>query len=161
MTLSSVDENLQGAGYAAMRILSHVMDHPVQPKKRWTFRVRPVGVFERESTTTYPIDPPWLARLLQTLDANLKRNFTVPELAEMSGVSQATLQKAFNKALGMSAAKYLTTIKLREAKRLIDMKKFSLKEIAAKLNFSSPTYFGFVYHSFYGHPPSRDFKGIK
>ena len=161
VTLSSVDTNMQGIGYAAMRIVSHVIDNPVQSKKRPVFRVHPLGVFERESTSTYPIDPPWLARILQLLDENLKRNFTVPQLAKMSGVSQATLQKAFNKALGMSAAKYMMTIKLREARRLIDMKKSSLKEIAAMLGFSSPAYFSCAYQSFFGHPPSRDSMGIK
>jgi len=161
VTLSSVDTNMQGIGYAAMRIMSHVIDNPVKPKKRPIFLVHPVGVFERESTSTYPIDPTWLARLLQTLDENLKRNFTVPQLAKMSGVSQATLQKAFNKAVGMSAAKYMTTIKLREAKRLIDMNKSSLKEISAMLGFSSPAYFSCAYQSFFGHSPSRDFRGIK
>jgi AraC-like DNA-binding protein len=58
----------------------------------------------------------------------------------------------------MSASKYMTSIKMREAKRLIGMKKFSLKEIASMLKFSSPTYFGYAYEAFYGHPPSADLR---
>ena len=42
--------------------------------------------------------------------------------------------------------------------RLIGMKKFSLKEIASMLKFSSPTYFGYAYEAFYGHPPSADLR---
>ncbi len=92
------------------------------------------------------------------LDDNLNKNFTVPELAKIAGVSQVTVQNAFKKAFGMSASKYMTSIKMREAKRLIGMKKFSLKEIASMLKFSSPTYFGYAYESFYGHPPSADLR---
>ena len=158
ITISTVDENLQGLGYDAMRILAHLIDHPVKPKKRPVFRVPPLGIVERESTCIYPVNPPWLAKLLLMLDDNLNRNFTVPELAKLSGVSQVTVQKAFKKAFGMSASKYMTSIKMREAKRLIGMKKFSLKEIAYRLNFSSPTYFGYAYEAFYGHPPSADLR---
>jgi len=73
-------------------------------------------------------------------------------------VSQSTLQSTFNKTFGMSAGKYMTNIKMREAKRLIEMKKFSMKEIASKLSFSSPTCFTYAYKSFYGHPPSADMR---
>lgn len=158
ITISTVDENLQGLGYAAMRIMAHLIDHPVKPRKRPVFRVPPIGVIERESTCVYPVNPPWLAKLLLMLDDSLNRNFTVPELAKISGVSQVTVQKAFKKAFGMSASKYMTSIKMREAKRLIGMKKFSLKEIASMLKFSSPTYFGYAYEAFYGHPPSADLR---
>ena len=156
MTISSVDENMQGVGYAAMRVMAHILEHPVRPKNRRKFCVPPIGVVERESTRVYPVDPPWLANLLLVLDDNMNRSYTVQELAALAKVSQPTLQKAFNQTFGMTAGKYITTIKMREAKRLIDMKKFSLKEIAARLDFSSPAYFSYAYVSFYGHPPKDD-----
>jgi len=158
MTISGVDENMQGVGYAAMRVIAHILDHPVKPKKRRKFCVSPIGVVERESTRVYPVDPPWLAKLLLVLDDNLSRNFTLPELAKLANVSQSTLQSTFNKTFGMSTGKYMTNIKMREAKRLIEMKKFSMKEIASKLSFSSPTCFTYAYKSFYGHPPSADMR---
>ena len=157
-TISSVDENMQGVGYAAMRVMAHILDHPVKPKKRRKFCVSPIGVIERGSTCVYPVDPPWLANLLLVLDDNLSRNFTLPELAKLANVSQSTLQSTFNKTFGMSTGKYMTNIKMREAKRLIEMKKFSMKEIASKLSFSSPTCFTYAYKSFYGHPPSADMR---
>ena len=156
MTISSVDENIQRVGYAAMRVMAHILEHPVRPKNRRKFCVPPIGVVERESTRVYPVDPPWLANLLLVLDDNMNRSYTVQELAALAKVSQPTLQKAFNQTFGMTAGKYITTIKMREAKRLIDMKKFSLKEIAARLDFSSPAYFSYAYVSFYGHPPKDD-----
>ena len=158
VTLSSVDENQRELGYAAMRVLEHVIDHPVRPKKRRTFLVRPGEIYERESTTVYPIDPPWLANILLKLDENINRDFTTPELAKMAGISQSTLQTAFNKAFGMSAGKYMNAIRMREAKRLIGLKKFSIKEVTAMMNFSSSNYFSYAYELFFGHPPSVDLR---
>jgi len=156
ITLSSVDENQRELGYAAMRILAHVIDHPVRSKKRRTFLVRPGEIYERESTAVYPLDPPWLANVLLKLDENLNRDFSTPELAEMACVSQSTLQTAFNKAFGMSAGKYTTSIRMREARRLLSTSQLSAKEIAARMNFSSLNYFCYAYQKFYGHPPKAD-----
>ena len=158
VTLSSVDENQRGLGYAAMRVLAHVIEHPVRPKKRRILRVHPGEIYERESTAVYPLDPPWLANVLLKLEENLNRDFTTPELAEMAGVSQSTMQTAFNKALGMSAGKYMTSIRMREARRLLSTGQFCAKEIAARMNFSSLNYFCYAYQKFYGHPPRKDQK---
>lgn len=109
-----------------------------------------------KTPAVFPLDPPWLANVLLKLDENLNRDFTTPELAEMAGVSQSTLQTAFNKAFGMSAGKYMTSIRMREAKRLISTGQLSAKEIAVRMNFSSLNYFCYAYQKFYGHPPRKD-----
>lgn len=158
VTLSSVDENQRELGYAAIRVLAHVIDHPVRPKKRHTFLVRPGEIYERESTAVYPLDPPWLANVLLKLDENINRNFTTPELAEMAGVSQSTLQTAFNKAFGMSAGKYMASTRMREARRLLSTGQLTAKEVAARMNFSSLNYFCYAYQKFYGHPPRKDWR---
>lgn len=156
VTLSSVDENQRGLGYAAMRVLAHVIDNSVRPKKRRTFRVHPGEIYERESTAVYPLDPPWLANILLKIDENPNQDFYAPELAKMAGVSQSTLQTAFNKTLGMSAGKYMNFIRMREARRLLSIGQLTAKEIAARMNFSSLNYFCYAYQKFYGHPPRKD-----
>ena len=154
--ISSIDENLEGQGYAAMRILADAIEHPVAPKLRPVFRVPPLGIVERESTAVYPFDPPFLAKALLLLDENMERAVSATELAKEVGVSSTTLRTAFRKVLGTSLGKYALSVRMREAKRLMMEERLSVKEIATKMGFSSQAYFSAAYRAFYGHPPSAD-----
>ena len=156
VSITSVDMNMRGLGAAAMRILAHMIDHPPNPKPGHLFRVRPLGIVERESTAVYPVEPPWLASALMWLDGNLDRPASVQDLAEAAGVSQTALQTEIRRAFGMSAAKYILSAKMREAKQLVDEGCYSVKEIAAKTGFSAPNHFSRTYHAYYGRPPASD-----
>ena len=151
--ISSIDPNRRALGYAAMRIIESAITHPVMPKRRPVFRVPPLGIVERESTAIYPVNPPWLAKALSLLDANTGQPPSVEDLAKAAGVSQPTLQSAIQDAFGMSAAKYITTSKMRKAEMLVSEGKLSIKEIAFKLGFSSPSYFSRVFREFFGRTP--------
>ena len=154
--ITSVNANLEGQGTAAMRLLAEAIEHPVAPKLRPVFRVPPLGIVERESTAVYPVDPPFLAKALLLLDENMERPVSVTELAKAVGVSSTTLRTAFRKVLGTSLGKYALSVRLREAKRLMMEERFSVKEVAAKMGFSSQAYFCYAYHAHFGHPPSSD-----
>lgn len=156
VTITSIDANMRGVAYAAMRILDQAIDHPVRPKLRPTFRVRPVGIVERESTATYPVNPPWLAKALLLLDSNLDKPISAADLANAAGVSQTALQKSFRKAFGTTVGKYILSTKMHTARRLLGEEGLSVKEVAAKTGFSTPNYFCQTYHAHFGHPPSSD-----
>ena len=158
VTITSIDANMRGVAYAAMRILDHAIDHPLRPKRRPAFRVRPVGIVERESTATYPVNPPWLAEALLLLDSNLDKPISAADLANAAGVSQTALQKSFRKAFGTTVGKYILSMKMQTAKRLLCEEDLSVKEVAARTGFSTPNYFCQTYHAFYGHAPNRDRK---
>ena len=154
--ITSVNSNLEGQGFAAMRLLADAIEHPVAPKLRPVFRVPPLGIVERESTAVYPVDPPFLAKALLLLDENMERPVSAAALAKVVGVSSSTLRAAFRKVLGTSLGKYALSVRMREAKRLMMEDRLSVKEIAARTGFSSQAYFSAAYRAFYGHPPSRD-----
>ena len=77
-------------------------------------------------------------------------------IAKAAGVSHTALQRAFRKAFGTTPGKYIMSVKMREAKRLLDKCRLNVKEIAKRTGFSSPQYFSHAYHDFYGHPPISD-----
>ena len=153
--ITSIDVNLRGQGYAAMRILAEAIEKPAPPKLRPVFRVQPLGIVERDSTNVYPIDPPYLAKALLRLDENLNRLVTIPELAQMVGVPPTTLRAAFKRVLGTSLGKYALALRMREAKRLIDEGLHSIKEVATRTGFTSQSLFCHNYSAHFGHPPSR------
>ena len=156
VTITSIDTNIRGQGYAAMRIMAEILKHPVAPKRRPIFRVKPGDIIERESTAVYPIEPKYLADILPMLDANPDRAFSTAELAAAANVSQTTLQTAFRKNFGMSAGKYMLSVRMREAKRLLAAGALNMKEIAMRTGFANQSYFCQSYRAFYGHPPSID-----
>lgn len=153
--ITSVHSNLEGLGYAAMRLLADAIEHPVAPKLRPVFRVPPLGIVERESTAVYPVDPPFLAKALLLLDETMEQPLSATALAKAVGVSSTTLRAAFRKVLGTSLGKYALSVRMHEAKRLMMEERFSVKEVAARTGFSSQAYFCYAYRAFYGHPPSQ------
>lgn len=161
ITITSIDANMQGVAYAAMRILDQAIDHPVKPKLRPTFLVRPIGIVERESTATYPVNPPWLAKALLLLDSNLDKPISAADLANAAGVSQTSLQKSFRKSFGTTVNKHILAAKMLTARRLLGEEGLTVKEVATRTGFSTPNYFCQKYHAFYGHAPSRDSKSRK
>jgi LacI family transcriptional regulator len=156
VTISSIDVNARAMGEAAMRILESAIDNPVGPKLRRTYFVPPAGIVERESTAIYPVNPPWLAKILLLLDKNMGTPISVRDLAKAAGLSHTSLEKAFRKAFGTTAGKYITSVKMREAKRLLDEKHLNVKEVALRTGFSSPQYFSHAYRDFYGRAPVSD-----
>ena len=156
VTITSVDVNARAFGESAMRILENAIENPVVPKLRPTYFVPPVGIVERESTAVYPVNPPWLAETLLLLDKNLDTAISATDLAKSAGVSHTALQRAFRKAFGTTPGKYIMSVKMREAKRLLDESRINVKEVAARTGFSSQQYFSHAYREFYGHPPIGD-----
>ena len=59
-------------------------------------------------------------------------------------------------AIGTSANKYILSVKMREAKRLVENGGLSVKEIAGRTGFSTQSYFSRAYTAYYGRPPSAD-----
>ena len=153
--ITSINSNLEGQGFAAMRLLADAIEHPVAPKLRPVFRVPPLGIVERESTAVYPVDPPFLAKALLLLDENMERPVSATAIAKAVGVSSTTLRAAFRKVLGTSLGKYALSVRMREAKRLMMEDRLSVKEVAVRTGFSSQAYFSAAYRAFYGCPPSQ------
>ena len=151
--ITSIDTNPQRIGYAAMRILATAIERPCATKLRRDFQINPRSVVERDSTKTYPVDPPWLADVLLLLDENIDKPIQLENLAEAAGVSQSTLQVAIHKTFGMSANKYILSVKMRKAKHLVETGRYSVKEIAAKTGLST-SYFTRTYRAHFGCPPS-------
>jgi len=155
-TITSINQNVRQQTYTALQLLEEMIDHPERAKEKKHIIIPPLGVVERESTNVYPVDPPWLAKALSLIDDNLDRQISLKDLAGGAGVSESALQKAFRDKIGMSVNKYILSVKMREAKRLIDHGGYSVKELAARTGFSSQSYFTRAYTAYYGRPPSAD-----
>ena len=153
--LSSIDPNAFNVGHTAAKVLDDLMEHRTSRQDaRSIHYVKPGDLIERESTETYPLDPPWLAEALVHVDANISRPLSAHNHLKISGVSHTALQKTFKRKVGMSPGRYILSVKMREAQRLLETKKILVKEIAMRTGFPDPKYFCRTYHAYFGHPPS-------
>ena len=153
--LSSIDPNAYGVGRAAARLLQSAMEHT--PAKKWhpPFRVPPLELIERASTEHHPVTPPWFADALVHIDRNISRPISAADVVEVTGKSSTAVEKRFRAAFGTSVGKYILSLKMNEAARLIAEGRLSVKEIAARTGFNSPQYFCRSYRSYFGHSPLR------
>ena len=87
----------------------------------------------------------------------LESDLTIQQLAEDMGVSYSNFRKLFKEHTGLSPALYQQDLRLQRAKELLSTTKFSIKEIAYRLNFDSPDYFSSKFRMKTGMKPS-DFR---
>lgn len=151
--LSSIDPNSFGVGHAAARLLQAAMDDPPRRKSRPPFHVSPGELFERASTEHHPVTPAWFSDALVHIDRNMSRPISASDVVRVAGKSSTAVEKRFRAAFGVSVGKYIMSVKMKEAHRLLSNGKMSVKETAAKTGFSSPQYFCRSYKAFYGRSP--------
>jgi len=82
------------------------------------------------------------------------RGLTVDELAEAVHVSPTQLRRLFHAARGLSPKQALTAWRIEEAGRLLALGKWSVREVAAKVGFSSLPRFSAAFKKATGQPPS-------
>ena len=83
-------------------------------------------------------------------------NFKVEELALKMNYSQRQLSRILNRHTGLSTIKFILEIKLREAYKLIENKKFkTISEVQYEVGITSSSYFSEKFKNRYGINPSE------
>lgn len=94
-----------------------------------------------------------LMSALSYIEDNFKNDFSVSELAAVSGVSQQYLGRIFNQTMHTSPAEYITSRRIREAMSLLVKTDKSIAEISQLCGFSSAGYFCTVFRRTEGTTP--------
>lgn len=85
--------------------------------------------------------------------AHISEQITTDALAKECGMNRTYLCKLFADETGMTVGKYVTHIKMEEAKRLMDITRKSIAEIAEYLGYSSQSHFQRVFKQHTGLTP--------
>ena len=153
--ISSIDPNSFEIGRVAARLLAAALVRAPAPKRHRIHHVRPGGITERTSTEFMPIDPPWLGQVLMHIEKNMRRPIPASEIFTLAGRSSTFVENVFKDKLGMPVQTYVTSVKMREAKRLIADRNQRISEICYACGFSSPQYFCRTFSATYGMNPKR------
>ncbi len=99
--------------------------------------------------------PKELQRALEYIHEHLSEHLTLARLVQHTGVSGATLYRLFREHLKTSPIEYCLEQKMERAASLLRHHIYSVKELAAEMNYSSPQYFATEFKKHFGITPKQ------
>ena len=96
-----------------------------------------------------------VARVIDAVEAAPDRDWKVSELPPISGVGYSLLRRMFRSSLGESIHSFLQQTRIDRARLLLSDEVFTVKEIAAKLNFGNEYYFSSFFKARTGLSPTQ------
>ena len=94
-----------------------------------------------------------LMPVLNYMDENFRSNFSMAQLAESVGISPQHLCRVFKSAMNMRPNEYLTLLRIRESKHLLETSDLPISEIATQSGFPDAGYFSTVFKKHEGMTP--------
>lgn len=82
-----------------------------------------------------------LEKVIRFINDNYKNNISLEDIAHACYINKYYLSHQFSKFKGMSVGKYVLSMKIEEAKRLLETTSFSINEISERSGFNDPNYF--------------------
>ena len=152
-TISSIDPNTVEIGRMAIRTLVELIRSPALARKPIVRQVDPAGIVERDSTSVYPINPPWLSDALIFIKRHVQDHLTASEVYAYLNRSHTAVDAAFRKVLGRTVQKTIAASRLETACQLLRTSDLPVTRIAEKCGFASQEYFSRSFSAENGMPP--------
>jgi AraC family transcriptional regulator, glycine betaine-responsive activator len=92
---------------------------------------------------------------IELMEANLEQPLSPSELSTMIGVSKRQLERLFRRHLNTTPARYYLTLRLNEAKRLLEQSSMPIIDVAIACGFNSAGHFSYRYRSYFGLSPRK------
>jgi AraC-like DNA-binding protein len=89
------------------------------------------------------------------MHADAAHAWTVPELAELSGLSRSAFARLFQLALGQPPMQYLTDWRMTLARDDLRAGELTLAQIGARTGYASPYAFAAAFRRHHGVPPGK------
>lgn len=96
-----------------------------------------------------------LYEILEYIENHFDKEISVKELSARFGYTEAYLCRKFKKATGLSPAKYIVTLRLEKAEKLLLSTESSCEEIANICGFHDRNYFSRCFSAAYGMTPTK------
>jgi len=101
------------------------------------------------------IDERFMNKIMEVIEQHItEEEFSIEEFGNEVGMSRSQIHRKLKALSGKSASRYIRSIRLARAKKMIDAQKGNISEIAYSVGFSSPAYFTKCFKDEYGYPPS-------
>ena len=94
-----------------------------------------------------------ISQIIHYINGNLFELLELEELAERCNLSVSRFKHLFKEETGIPPSEYIIRKKIEKAQELMKEQKYSIKNIAYDLGFSSPAYFSSVFKQYTGYSP--------
>lgn len=98
---------------------------------------------------------PQLARAISDIHSDVRRGWTVAELAQRAGMSRSAFARRFSETVGLAPVEYLLRWRMAIAKDALRHSRGSLEEIAGRVGYRSASAFSTAFSQKVGCPPSE------
>jgi AraC-like DNA-binding protein len=95
-----------------------------------------------------------IARAVAAIQADPGRPWSIEVLAQVALASRSAFVKRFSEVTGVPPARYVTMVRVREAKRLLQQPDASVSQVAVLLGYGSDAAFSRAFRRVAGAPPS-------
>ena len=85
---------------------------------------------------------------------NKSENITVENMAKVCHISQSYFSRLFSKEMGQSFSNYISKLKIKWAKDILEESDMSISQISDELGFNEPGYFIKIFKKYEGMTPS-------
>ena len=91
--------------------------------------------------------------VIEQLSENVSGRISIDEICKRMNYTRSYIFRQFKRVTGQSIMAYFTSLKIKEAKRLLRETEMSVTEIAAALSFDTPNYFSKTFKRLTGSTP--------
>ena len=109
---------------------------------------------EKETERPCPEESREIGIICSHLERNYMKNITLDELSELTGLSKYYLLRSFTKQKGISPYRYLETIRIDRAKKLLEKGLLPI-EAALQTGFADQSHFSNFFKKFIGLTPKQ------
>jgi len=144
----------------AMRIelASGGLDDPLIAESLGTYLSASLATQPRDSAPDSSPSPAQRRLAMQArdyVDAHLRDDFSIADVAAAVCASPAHLQRCFRAGSGVSLVRYVHQQRLRRATNLLRTSDLSVTEVALAVGFADPNYFARLFRREFGTSPAR------
>jgi len=97
---------------------------------------------------------PLLREAMTLIENNIEEPLTVPQIANLLGISQRQLERQFKKNVGCTVVQFGLLKRLQNARLLLISTEMSIRQIATASGFNTMSHFAFSFGKFFGRRPS-------
>lgn len=89
------------------------------------------------------------------IDDNFQKDVSLDDVSRIVDISPFYFSKLFKQEVGKNFIEYLTEVRLRKARALLNNPQYSIKEVCVMSGYSDPNYFSRIFKKYEGVTPSE------
>lgn len=162
--LYTIDKNLMtcAGGTAGMDLMLHLVNQQFGDNLSSEIAdqmiyhpVRPANTLQRHTHGgSHSHIHPYVNRAIKLIEENMLEPLSVPEIAQIVGISQRQLERYFKEYLGCSIVQFSQLMRLQYARVLLTSTRMPIREVSAASGFNSMSHFSKVFINRFGKKPS-------